>query len=65
MYRPSTSGLVVRLAMVNSIGFSSSTVVPLWLGDIAAHLGASTRYGGLVAVGGQTAAHGISNVISV
>lgn len=49
MYRPAAPGLVVRLALVNSIGFSSSTVVPLWLGDIGAHLGVSTEYGGLAA----------------
>lgn len=40
---------VFRLAVVNSIGFSASTILPLWLGDISAHLGAPAWYGGMVA----------------
>ncbi len=44
-----TSLTIARVAFANSIGFSASTAVPLWLGDISAYLGISPWFGGLVA----------------
>jgi hypothetical protein len=31
------TGTRVRLALVNALGFSASTVMPLWLGGVAGH----------------------------
>src|SRR5580704_15970360 len=59
--RKSEPLMVVRLALVNSVGFSASTIVPLWLGDISAHLGAPAWYGGFVATL-QLAACALMNV---
>lgn len=37
---------IVRLSCVNAVGFSGSTVMPLWLGGIAGHLGMPPWYAG-------------------
>jgi len=42
---------VVRIALANSIGFSASTAVPLWVGSVGAHFGLPSWGAGAVATG--------------
>ncbi len=37
----------LRLAIINTVGFSASTVMPLWLGGIAGHFGMPSWFAGL------------------
>ncbi len=41
--------VLVRLALVNSIGYAGSTIVPLWVGDIGSRMGMPGWFGGAVA----------------
>jgi hypothetical protein len=47
-YRQAT---LVRIALANSVGFSASTAVPLWVGSAGAHLGFPAWGAGAVATG--------------
>ena len=37
----------LRLAIINTVGFSASTIMPLWLGDIAGHFGMPAWFAGV------------------
>lgn len=41
--------VLTRLALINSIGYAGSTIVPLWVGDIGAHMDMPAWFGGVVA----------------
>jgi hypothetical protein len=45
-YRQAT---LLRIALVNSVGFSASAAVPLWVGSVAAHFGYPSWGAGAVA----------------
>ena len=45
-YRQAT---LLRIALVNSVGFSASTAVPLWVGNVGAHFGYPSWGAGAVA----------------
>lgn len=47
-YRQAT---LLRIALTNSIGFSASTAVPLWLGGVGAHFGFPSWGAGALATG--------------
>jgi hypothetical protein len=51
----------LRLAIINTVGFSASTVMPLWLGDIAGHFGMPAWFAG-VAVAVQLGAAALFNL---
>lgn len=47
---------LLRIALANSIGFSASTAVPLWVGGMSSHLGLPSWGAGAVATGQLTCA---------
>lgn len=47
-YRQAT---LLRISLANSIGFSASTAVPLWLGSVGAHFGFPSWGAGAIATG--------------
>ena len=47
-YRQSS---LLRIALVNSVGFSASTAVPIWVGSVGAHFGYPSWGAGAVATG--------------
>jgi hypothetical protein len=47
-YRQAT---LVRIALANSVGFSASTAVPIWVGSVGAHFGFPSWGAGAVATG--------------
>lgn len=47
-YRQAT---LLRIALVNSVGFSASTAVPIWVGSVGAHFGYPSWGAGAVATG--------------
>ena len=47
-YRQAT---LLRIALANSIGFSASTAVPIWIGSVGAHFGFPAWAAGAVATG--------------
>lgn len=51
----------LRLAIINTVGFSASTIMPLWLGDIAGHFGMPAWFAG-VAVAVQLGAAALFNL---
>lgn len=55
--------LTLRLAIVNTVGFSASTVMPLWLGEVAGHFGMPGWYAGL-AVALQLGAAALCNLLT-
>ena len=55
--------VLVRLALVNSIGYSGSTIVPLWVGGVSLHMGMPPWFGGAVATG-QLAAAALFNLLT-
>jgi hypothetical protein len=57
-YRQAT---LLRIALANSIGFSASTAVPIWLGSVGAHFGLPSWGAGAVATG-QLACAALLNV---
>ncbi|MBO9376430.1 DUF4440 domain-containing protein [Sphingomonas histidinilytica] len=52
---------ILRLAIINTVGFSASTVMPLWLGGIAAQFGMPAWFAG-VAVAIQLGAAALFNL---
>ena len=42
---------LLRIALANSVGFSASTAVPIWLGSVGAHFGYPSWGAGAVAMG--------------
>lgn len=59
--RGSRLTVLIRLALINSIGFAGSTVVPLWVGNIPGHLSVGLWFGGLAAAA-QLAASAVANL---
>ena len=55
--------VLARLALVNAIGFSGSTIMPLWLGGIAAEQGAPTWFAG-IAVMAQLGGAAVFNLVT-
>lgn len=51
----------LRLAIINTVGFSASTIMPLWLGDIAGHFGMPAWFAG-IAVAIQLGAAALLNL---
>src|SRR5271155_1825623 len=47
-YRQAT---LLRIALANSVGFSASTAVPIWVGSVGAHFGLPSWGAGAVATG--------------
>jgi hypothetical protein len=44
-----TRGQLLRVALANSVGFSTTTAVPLWIGTIASHLGVPASWPSVIA----------------
>lgn len=44
-----TLAIIIRLSLINAIGFLISTLLPIWLGDIDRHLGTEAWFAGLAA----------------
>jgi len=55
--------VLVALALVNSIGYAGSTIVPLWVGDIGARLDMPSWFGGAVATA-QLLAAAVLNLLT-
>ncbi len=55
--------LLLQLAIVNSIGFSGATIVPVWVADIGGRVGMEPWFGGLVA-STQLIATAVANLLT-
>lgn len=55
--------LLLRLAVVNSIGFSGATIVPVWVADIGGRMGVEPWFGGLMA-STQLIATAVANLLT-
>ncbi len=54
---------LVRLAITNATGFAATTIVPIWIGDIATHLGTSPWFAGAAATA-QLASAALMNFLT-